>query len=277
MKDDDILESFIELVKESSTYSKCVQIDVIKEIISIFDFPCEKRQYPKEITNCLEIALQFYQEYNYEYYKILINGINSKKIVISGDVNKPYMDVREKKAYIKLYGNDGDLYILVHEFAHFIDRCSNPTIVPDQYNFLCEVFSFYIEKQLEKYLQRQNGKYDELISVRSNNRIFFESEMTKNIESQLYYERLYKINGKIDKEEVDVNKARELLNYNFTDVVNYLLRYPLGNILSDYIINYDLFDKDCNICEICFKIDLRVALYDFFANSRIKRNKRSKL
>ena len=57
------------------------------------------------------------------------------------------------------------MYMLVHEFAHYIDRSLTPNIIPDKYNFLCETFSFYMERQLENYLLKQKEFYDEFIKA----------------------------------------------------------------------------------------------------------------
>lgn len=71
-----------------------------------------------------------------------------------------------------------------------IDKNSNPSIVPNEYWFLSETFAFYIEKELEKWLEKE--KYKDLISTRKNNRMYFESKMLQAIENELYYENLFK-------------------------------------------------------------------------------------
>lgn len=259
----DVVETFIKIVKENSTYSKCVQKDVIEKMISIFDVSYKKIKYPQKINNCMKIALKFYKQYNYEYYKIIINGLKSKSIIIDDKIQNPYTDPIQNKTYINLKGNDSDLYMLVHEFAHYIDRSLTPNIIPDKYNFLCETFSFYMERQLENYLLKQKEFYDELISTRNNNRIFFESKFMNDIKTQLYYEELYKSQGIINEEQINAEDAKRLLKYNVSNIVNYLLRYPLGNILSDYIINNNLLKQDYDMCQVCFQLDLRMVLDDY--------------
>lgn len=258
-----VVEKFIKIVRENSMYSKCVQRDVIEKMISTFNVSCNKKQYPQKINNCMKIALKFYKQYNYEYYKIIIKGLKSKSIIIDDKIQTSYTDPFQNKTYIKLKGNDSDLYILVHEFAHFIDRSLTPNIIPNEYSFLCEVFSFYIERQLEKYLLKQNKNYDELITTRNNNRIFFESKFMNDIKSQLYYEELYKSQGIISEEQIEGEDVKRLLKYNVSNIVNYLLRYPLGNILSEYMINNNLLKQDCDICQVCFQLDLRTVLDDY--------------
>ena len=105
---------------------------------------------------------------------MIIENIKNEIIVISKVSGKSFVDTKNGKAYIKLYENDNDLFIIAHELAHFIDRNSNTTIIPDKYWFLSETFAFYIEKKLEIWLKSE--KYENLISTRTNNRIYFENE-----------------------------------------------------------------------------------------------------
>lgn len=259
----DLVATFIENVKQNSVYSKCVKRYVIDKMITIFDGSYTKKQYPRNINNPMQIALEFYKQYNYEYYQIIIDGIKDKRIIIDDKIKASYTDQYENKTYIKLNGNDRDLYMLVHELAHFVDRSLTPNIIPDKYNFLCETFSFYMERQLEKYLIKQNGNYDELITIRNNNRVYFESKFIKHIKSQLYYEDLYKKQGIISEGQIDIEEAKELLGYNVSNIVNYLLRYPLGNVLSEYIIKNNLLKSDSDICQVCLKLDLNVVLDDY--------------
>ena len=69
--------------------------------------------------------------------------MNNQDIIISDELDS-FVNTNNGKTYIKLMRNDGDVIILVHEFAHYIDRMLNPHIVPDKYWFLRETFAFYI-------------------------------------------------------------------------------------------------------------------------------------
>ena len=140
------IKKLIEQVKLESTYRKFLKRDIIYQLINIFNVAIDKQSYPSEIENSLEIALQFYKEYNVQYYNTIIKEIESKRIVISQDICKSSTDTENNTAHIRLYGNDGDPFIIVQELAHFIDRNSNPPIIPDKYWFLSETFAFYIEK-----------------------------------------------------------------------------------------------------------------------------------
>lgn len=256
-----IIRKFIEKVQVESSYKKILKLDIIEQMISIFKGNYQKSAYPNQISNCLELALQFYKNYNYKFYKMIVYGIENKKIIISREILKPYTDTDKGMAYIRMYGNDGDLFLLVHEFAHYIDRNSEPKIISSNLDCLSEVFSFFMEKQLELWLPKD--KYDGLIFARRNNRIYFESNMLKAVEYELYYEKLFYKNGKIEEDEIDIEKIRFIMKYANRDLINYLIRYPLANVLSDYLVNIKFnIDKE-DLCEKCFQTDLYSVLHEW--------------
>ena len=119
---------------------------------------------------------------------MILEGFKNKRIIFQNKENS-FTDTQNNKAYIKLQGNDGDVFILVHELAHYIDRNSNPHIVPDEYWFLSETFAFYVEKKLENWLI--SDKYNKLIYTIINNRKYFEKRMLIAIKYELYYEDLF--------------------------------------------------------------------------------------
>lgn len=266
------IKEFIEKIKIESTYRKFIKYDIIEKLINLFNVNYEKKVYPKKIDNPLEIALQFYKYYNKEYYDIIHEELQNKKIIIIKDKGKSSTDLNNNTTLIHLYGNDGDLFIIAHELAHFIDRNSKPIIIPNQYCFLGEVFSFYIEKKLEHWLNYE--EYKELISARQNNRIYFESQMLKAIEIELYYENLYKQKGKLEIEDIDIEKIKFIKGYNdITNFVNYLLRYPLANILSDYLIYNTQIKNDYELVEKCININLYELLKKYSLNKTLKKNR----
>lgn len=260
---------FIEKVKTESNDKKFLEMDLINEMISFFNGNFEKKDYSIKIKNPLDVALQFYKDYNEEYYKIIVDGIREQKIIIDKNISKPYVDTKKNEAYIKLNGNDGDMFILVHEFAHYIDRNSNPRIIPDEFYFLAEVFSFYIEKQLEQWLDVNN--YGNLISIKRNNRMFYESKMLKVIKNQLYYENLYKEKGSISESDISTMEMKEIMQYDSSGVsiVNYLLMYPLANILSQYLVDMNLVKCDFELCKICLDFNI----YEVLASYSFRKSK----
>lgn len=254
---------FEERVKIESTFHKFLKEDLIYQLINFFKKDYSKIEYPKNIENPLEVAIRFYKYYNSQYYDIILDAINNGKIIISEDNEKSFVNTESNQCLIKLFGNDSDLFILVHEFAHYIDRNLNPTIIPNKYHFLCEVFSFYMEKQLEIYLA--DKEYDNLIETRRNNRAYFESRMLNAIEYQLFCEGLYKESGQIKAEHLDNTRIKTIMCYDYDlniGLVNYLLRYPLANLLSDYLITNQVLKSDKDIYKMCLNTNLYEILED---------------
>lgn len=271
MSDKQIIK-FIEQVKLESTYKKFIKADIIYKLMSIFNIEFEKQSYSNELKNYLKIALQFYKEYNSNYYNIIIENIKSKKIIINQFNGKPFTNAKKGTAYIRLYGNDGDLYIIVHELAHFIDKTSYPKIIPDKYWFLSETFAFYIEKKLGIWLKSE--KYKGLISTRTNNRIYFENKMLEAVENELYYENLFRQKGTIEESDIDIKKIKSIIKYDVPyNIVNYLLQYPLANILSDYLIDNNIIQDDNELAEKCMNLDLYKILEKYQKNLTIYNKK----
>ena len=259
------IRDFIEKVKSESSYQKFLKRDIIYELIDAFKFEFNKIDYPKNIENPLEISLQFYKDYSKKYYEIIMDGIKNKRILFNNeDKERSFVDTERNIAYIKTYGNDSDLFIIVHEFAHYIDRNSKPQIIPDEYWFLSETFALYLEKKLEMWLNYE--KYKDLIMARKNNRLFHESRMLATIEDELFYETLYKKEGSIKESDIDLKKVKLINKYNLTNLVNCLLQYPLANIVSDYLVNVNFnIDKE-DFCQKCFQIDLYSFLHEWSNN-----------
>lgn len=185
---------------------------------------------------------------------MILKGFKNKRIIFQNK-EKSFTDTQNNKAYIKLQGNDGDVFILVHELAHYIDRNSNPHIVPDEYCFLSETFAFYMEKRLEKWLDGDN--YKELIYTRINNRRYFEKRMLRAIKYELYYEELFTKRGNICDSDINLKEMKYIKRFDVSsNIVNYLLRYPLANILSDYLTNNFLLQNDSELVKTCLNINL---------------------
>lgn len=258
-----IIKSFICRVKKESCINKFLKEDIIYKLISCFNEKCNKKNYTKLIKDPLNIVLEFYRNYNDKYYQMIIDGIENGKIIINENNIKSFVNMKNNNAFIKLAGNDSDIFMLVHEFAHYIDGNLKPNIIPNQYHFLCEVFSFYIEKKLEIWLD--NKMFHELIDTRRNNRIYFETKMLKSIEYELFCEKLYNKTGQIKKEDLDIKKIKSIQCYDYdlnTGLINYLLRYPLANILSDYLIYNQMVINDNDI----YKVRLNTNLYEIILN-----------
>ena len=145
-------------------------------------------------------------------------------------------------------------------FRH-IDR--NSHIIPNEYWYLSETFAFYIEKKLEKWLDKK--QYSDLIVARQNNRIYFESKMLEAIRIELKYEDIIKQNGSIQGEDIDLNDLKVLKKYNYDNLINYLLQYPIANIISNYLIEKKGVN-DIDFVDECLKINL----YDLVGTEKNK-------
>lgn len=265
------IKRFIEQVKSELIYKKILKSDIIYQLINIFNtasVTLEKQNYSSEIENPLEMALEFYKEYNMEYDNTIIENIQNRRIIINKNIGKSFTDTKNNTTNISLCGNDGDLFNIVHELAHFIDRNSIPPIIPDEYWFLSETFAFYIEKRLENWLL--NKDYKDLIYTRRNNRIFFENKMLEAIENELYYENLYRQKGIIVESDIDIKKIKSIIKYDVPyNIVNYLLQYPLANILSNCLIDNYIIQDDNQLVEKCINMDLYKILEDYSASTKI--------
>lgn len=255
------IKSFIQKVEVESQMHKFLQLDIIEQIIYVFDMKIEKQEYANKIQNAIGLVLEFYKSYNKKYYELILKGIKSEKIIINTTINKPRVDVETNKAFIGLNDNDGDIFILVHEFAHFIDRNSNPVLVPDNFWFLSEVYSFYMEKQLELWLK--DKRYEDVITKRRKNRLYYEAWMVKAIKYAIYYENIYQKKGKLEQCDLDEEKIKIISFYQEPNLVNYLLQYPLANILSDYFIQNKVLEIEPNLVNKCCQLDLYEVLKEY--------------
>ena len=268
-----LITDFIKRIETESEYNKTVDEDIIKMLINIFEgIEIKKSKYKNDIKNSIDLALAFYKDYNKDFYRLIIEGLNNKRIIISDNKNmRSIVNIENKCASIKLIGNDSDAISIVHELAHYIDENSKPMITQD-YHVLCEVFSLYMEKRFEEWLD--NNTYKELINTRRKRRLYHEKLALEIIKLELYYENLFK--SKKNLEESDINiKDIELINdvtrtagitANF---VNFFIRYPIGNILSYSLINNNIKD-DNNILNYCLETNVTKAVKDFNDNEITK-------
>ena len=94
--------------------------------------------------------------------------------------------------------------------------------------------------------------------------MFFENKMLEAIENELYYENLYKQKGIIVESDIDIKKIKSIIKYDVPyNIVNYLLQYPLANILSSCLINNYIIQNDNQLVEKCINMDLYKILEDY--------------
>lgn len=245
-------EEFTTFIAQLININICLKKDFVLELIDEFDVPIKKLNYPNSNLDNLSISLNFYKNFNLDYYNIINQGIDSKDIIISDEFNS-HVNTKNGKTHIKLNGNDGDIIVITHELAHYIDRISNPHIVPDKYWFLGETFAFYIERELEKKLGQ---KYAYLFDIRKNNRLYMEKNLLQITKIALHYENKYLKIGKLRLTEKDSKNIKRIINVGEDNLINFCLSYPIANITSLYLINFcpNITGKD--FCELCLSYDI---------------------
>lgn len=267
MEDAEYIERFYNKIAEQSKYVKVLDVRIIKQMAELFEGKRRKIEYGHdEVDDALKMALDFYKDYNLDYYQIIAKSIENGEIDLNSDVNK--VNTSSNKCYIKSIGNDSDLYIIVHELAHFIDRKTG--IIDDEYHFFSEVVSLYMEKMLEKYLEERN-LCPNLISARRSNRIRFERDMLRAMSYELYYEELYKENPDKVKENIDMEKLKYIMGYDSNNLVNYYIRYPIGNILSEYMLEHPEIKFEPKLSDELYKIYISKLVDDYSEKKRTKK------
>lgn len=246
-------EEFTTFIAQLINTNICLEKNFVLELIDEFDIPIKKLNYPNNNLDNLSISLNFYKNFNLDYYNIIIQGINNKDIIISDEFNS-HVNTKNGKAYIKLNDNDGDIIMITHELAHYIDRRLNPHIVPDKYCFLGETFALYIERELEKKLAQ---KYAYLFDIRKNNRLYMEKNCLQTIKITLQYENEYLKNGKLNLTEKDSKNIKRIMNVGVDNLINFCLSYPIANITSLYLINFCSNVTGEEFCELCLSYDIK--------------------
>ena len=75
-----------------------------------------------------------------------------------------------------------------------------------------------------------------------------------------YYEKVAK-----QIENIDLNDLKVLKKYNYDNLINYLLQYPIANIISNYLIEKKGVN-DIDFVDECLKINL----YDLVGTEKNK-------
>lgn len=228
------IELFKEKVKRESGYTKYLKEETLSELLKCFNTPVETKLYLSLKENPLELVLDFFKHYNVYYYDMILLGIREHKIIIGEDVEQSVSD--HYFTLIELLGNTSDFFRLAHELAHYVDRNPKPEFTRGRYVYMCEVFSYFIEKQLEMFLLEKG--MSKTVYNRRYNRIAMVTYLSKIIRDMLDYEETYRKTGTIDVS--DKEKISDIMQYNKREVVNSLLRYPLGEVCSEYLIRNNI-------------------------------------
>ena len=232
-----------------------------------------------EPTNHLDINKMIWLEKTLKNYKGTIILVSHDRYFMDNVINKVYLLT---KRGIEVYHGNYSYYIkesenrLFLELKNYKDQQKQITAMKNsikrlkEYGRLCgpsggEIFfrrAASIEKRLENWLL--NKDYKDLIYTRRNNRIFFENKMLEAIENELYYENLYRQKGIIVESDIDIKKIKSIIKYDVPyNIVNYLLQYPLANILSNCLIDNYIIQDDNQLVEKCINMDLYKILEDY--------------
>ena len=74
----------------------------------------------------------------------------------------------------------------------------------------------------------------------------------------------------IRKEDINPKEMQLIRQYDCPNLVNYLIMYPLANVISEYIINFYSKPSDIELCQICLNTNLYDAI-EMFQNKEIKK------
>ena len=86
------LDKLIEKIIKESQYSKFVTTDIIYLLIDRFKTN-SKINYSHDIENPLDIALEFYKNYNEDYYEMILKGISEKRIIIDKSIRSKLISI----------------------------------------------------------------------------------------------------------------------------------------------------------------------------------------
>lgn len=241
---DEMIENFKEKVRLGSGYHKLVSRDTIIKLAEYFSECTKVEKYKKCDIDVLDIALRFYYEYFKEFYNIILSGLYNGDIVISANVPGSYTLPDEGKSYIKLKGQERDIFVMIHEFAHFIDVKSDPHLIEYRKWGYSEVVPYYVERVFSTNMM---DKYERVINARRINRNSTINHMLEVILLMLKYEDYFRKYGTIDA-IIDIDEVKRIMNEESQNVVNTLLKYPLANLYSAYmILNGIGLEKNLNI------------------------------
>ena len=237
LKTDKLISDYYKRLANESRIKKFLSQEQVEKLSSMVTIvPYNRLKYSSDIKNPLEIVLNFYRKEFPSFYTLIDKGIKNGHINLEGEGS--YVSTSNGSCHIKLNFNDADVFMIAHEFGHYIALNSNPPIIDKYYFKYAEVLSIYMEKRLKRYLISKHG-FTSLVNTREYNRLYFESRMISVAVSEYKYEQLYK-EGKLALTDRDVNNILKILRIAKSNSLNIALTYPLGNIISEYLIDHNI-------------------------------------
>ena len=170
----------------------------------------------------------FYKAYDEQFYEIISFGILNDRILIGDFVKRSHVNVDKKMCYIKTEGNDHDVYVMVHEMAHYVNAILGQKFIDRNNVIYTEVFSYYMERQLDKFLLEKG--YHQLVFTRYQNRTHSTCETARSLKNFLDLKRIYETNKFALLFEKD--RITKLLRCDRNYPAQFYLRYLIGTIYS---------------------------------------------
>ena len=252
LKTDKLIEDYYQRLNREINNKKILSIEQLFKLNDMIEIvPYNRLKYPNNINNPLEIVLDFYKSEFPLYYDLINRGFKSGHITLKGEGS--YVSTSDGSCHLKLNYNDADVFMIAHELGHYIAMNSNPPIISKYYLKYSEVLSIYMEKRLARYLISKLGLTN-LVNIRECNRLYFESRMIRIALSEYQYEELFR-KGKLELNDNDVNNILKILRISKSNSLNIALSYPLGNIISEYLIDNNI-KIDNNLANILASLDI---------------------
>ncbi len=258
-----LIDNFYKILESESKYKKVLSLEQINKLSEIIGKSHKLVKYSKSIKNPLELVLNFYKEIFPELYPLIIEGINTKRIIFNNSKPVSYTSTIDGKCYIHFDKTDADLFMIAHEFGHYIAINSNPQIIQAENINFGEVLSIYMEKRLETYLINKYNLTD-LVNTIRRNRLYFDENMLKIAKLEYIYENKY-ISGNLVLCDLDLNSILKITRFKSDNIINNFLAFPLGNIISMYLIDNNI-KIDNNLIDVLLNINID-ELINKYANS----------
>ena len=230
------IEIFRKLIADNSNYTKLCSKEEIEILKKHYSEPVFKQKYLKTKSKYLKVVLNFYKMYNLKYYAIIMANMNKNIIMKPEGKTISYLDIN--KTFINIKNDDSDLVRLIHELAHFVDFKLHKDIINSNayYCFLPETFSFYMEKEFIKLV---GLKYENVVKIRQNNHYLAMQEKLNNLLLMQKYEEYYLENESLPP-NLEINEIRKILDLKLKNVINNILGYLIGDVVSDYLVQNNI-------------------------------------
>lgn len=253
---DNLIDRFKTKVREESKYSKWLDHETIQMLDDYFLYCTFKKKYDRSDNDALDIALSFFYQYFKEYYGIISKGLSNGKIMISEYAPGNYTLPDERFSYVKLAGLESDMYIIIHELAHYIDVSLHPRIIREKKWVYAETVPFFVERTFES---KEYQMYYRVINTRKTNRNHSTYDMLQAIKLMLKYEDHYRCFGNID-DILDEGEVKRIMSLRTPNLVNSFLKYPIAILYSAYMLE--------NNISLQKRLDTRLDSFDIHAIMR---------